>query len=568
MTHRAGWVVVALGAAVLATSTSCGGRGDCGDGSDNDRDGLIDADDPGCEFNGDQEAPDPDFAACGDGVDNDSDGAIDLADPGCDSASDEDEYNEPVAGCKDGIDNDGDDLLDFPNDPGCQVSLDDDESDDCPDGSGCPVCANGSDDDGDQAPDYPDDLGCDSASDTDEFNADPSICGPSVPLQPLPPDGLVNGFLDADGTSALISLECGGSGTEHVYQITVEQPIALVARTDFPETEIDTVLYLRRECRESSSELACDDDVGEATGSRIRAAELEPGTYYLVVDARSNGLAGAFKLEVERYLAAGAACDPDDPSLSCPPGLLCRLLEPDAAGETCARPACSDRRDFDGDGLDDYPDDPGCESRDDNDESDSCPDGASCPECADGVDNGDSEDSRADYPADLGCSSAADDSETNCSDSDPLRVISKPTTTGDTSNASNDSAPTCGVAGDAPDIAHQLAVPGHLVSLTVDTDNSDFDTTLYIKRGDCDAGNLTCDDDSGDPGNQSAFTMNDVDAGLYFIIVDGYSGNSGAYKLHVHGVIANGQPCNATQVDSGLWSCAGGGTCTGGRCQN
>jgi hypothetical protein len=303
MRNRTAWTaaaLAALGIAGLAGASSCSGPGDCGDGDDNDADGLVDADDPGCAFNGDVEAPDPDLAACGDALDNDGDGAIDLDDPGCEAASDEDEYDVPVAGCKDAIDNDGDDLLDYPNDPGCLVSLDDDEGDDCPNGSSCPPCSNGVDDDGDDIVDYPDDLGCDSASDDDEYNADPTICGANVPLRPLPEDGVATGVFEEEAPNELISLECGGSGTEVVYQIEVDRPITLIASTNFPETEFDTVLYLRSECRETSSEIECNDDVGEATGSRIRVDDLAPGTYYLVVDARSSGLSGAFRLEVQR----------------------------------------------------------------------------------------------------------------------------------------------------------------------------------------------------------------------------------------------------------------------------
>jgi large repetitive protein len=559
-------MVVALAAFGLGAATSCNGRGDCGDGSDNDADGFIDGDDPGCEFNGDSEAPDPSFSACGDAVDNDGDGAIDLDDPGCESATDQDEYNEPVAGCKDGVDNDGDQLLDFPNDPGCQVSLDDDEADDCPNGSSCPACSDGIDDDGDEVSDYPDDLGCDSASDGDEFNADPTICGGNVPLAPLPADGIVNGFLDEDGTNELISLECGGSGNEAVYQIVVEQPITLVASTNLPETEVDTVLYLREQCRESATELVCNDDVGEATGSRIRAA-LDPGTYYLVVDARSSGLSGSFKLQVNRYIAAGSACNPDDASASCPPNFFCRLAEPDADGETCERAECNDNSDFDGDGLDDYPDDPGCESLLDNDEDDTCPGGASCPQCGDGVDNNDTEDSRADYPADLGCTSAADDDEQDCTDSDPLLVINQPTLTGNTSTLTDDFQPECNSLNSARDRAYRMVVPGNLNTLSIDTNGSNLDTVLTIRSGDCTSDELACDDDGG-TGVQSLISMTDVAAGVYYVVVDGFSSSSGAYTLHVHGVIANGQPCNATQVTNGLWSCAGGGTCTGGTCQN
>lgn len=66
--------------------------------------------------------------ACDDGIDNDNDGLIDLDDPGCDNASDNNEYDAPPAKtqCDDGVDNDGDNLIDL-NDPGCTDALDDDE---------------------------------------------------------------------------------------------------------------------------------------------------------------------------------------------------------------------------------------------------------------------------------------------------------------------------------------------------------------------------------------------------------------------------------------------------------
>ena len=64
--------------------------GDCGDGIDNDKDGLVDE---GC--------PPAPVEICGDGIDNDKDG---LVDEGCPPA--------PVEICGDGIDNDKDGLVD------------------------------------------------------------------------------------------------------------------------------------------------------------------------------------------------------------------------------------------------------------------------------------------------------------------------------------------------------------------------------------------------------------------------------------------------------------------------
>lgn len=68
---------------------------------------------------------------CSDGADNDGDGGIDAQDPGCLTPdgvfdpNDDDERNE----CIDGVDNDGDGRIDFGNDPGCSSPQDDDERD-------------------------------------------------------------------------------------------------------------------------------------------------------------------------------------------------------------------------------------------------------------------------------------------------------------------------------------------------------------------------------------------------------------------------------------------------------
>lgn len=68
---------------------------------------------------------------CSDGADNDGDGVIDAQDPGCITPdgvfdpNDDDERNE----CIDGVDNDGDGRIDFGDDPGCSSPQDDDERD-------------------------------------------------------------------------------------------------------------------------------------------------------------------------------------------------------------------------------------------------------------------------------------------------------------------------------------------------------------------------------------------------------------------------------------------------------
>lgn len=66
---------------------------------------------------------------------------------------------------------------------------------------------------------------------------------------------------------------------------------------------------------------------------------------------------------------------------------------------------CEDGDDNDGDGLTDYPNDPGCTSSNDSDESNLVAE----PACADGLDN--DNDGQIDFPQDVGCVSAADTSE-------------------------------------------------------------------------------------------------------------------------------------------------------------
>ncbi len=90
---------------------------------------------------------------CGDGLDDDLDGLVDLADPGCKDLNDPDEREEGVA-CDNGLDDDGDSLFDYPDDPGCADPGDPDER------GAIFQCDNGLDDDGDLLIDYPDDDGC------------------------------------------------------------------------------------------------------------------------------------------------------------------------------------------------------------------------------------------------------------------------------------------------------------------------------------------------------------------------------------------------------------------------
>ena len=83
--------------------------------------------------------------------------------------------SSPQSACNDGEDNDGDGETDFPDDPGCSSTSDNDEADPPP--SPDPECSNGLDDDADGKTDYPADPGCTDADDDSE-SPDPTVNQP------------------------------------------------------------------------------------------------------------------------------------------------------------------------------------------------------------------------------------------------------------------------------------------------------------------------------------------------------------------------------------------------------
>ena len=89
----------------------------------------------------------------------------------------------------------------------------------------------------------------------------------------------------------------------------------------------------------------------------------------------------------------------------------------------------------------------------------------------------------------------------------------------------------CG--GDGPEAVWHLVVEADAV-LCIDTAGSDFDTLVYLREGVCghDAPELDCDDDSGpDTASQIEFA---AEAGLdYFVVVDAFGSDGGAYVLNV-----------------------------------
>jgi cysteine-rich repeat protein len=103
--------------------------GSCGDGALDAGEECDDAN----ETEGDGCSPFCFAEECGNGLDDDGDGVADAADPGCSGASDPWE-GSLTAVCDDGEDSDGDGFVDVPDDPGCRTPLSLKENPQCQDG--------------------------------------------------------------------------------------------------------------------------------------------------------------------------------------------------------------------------------------------------------------------------------------------------------------------------------------------------------------------------------------------------------------------------------------------------
>ena len=326
----------------------------CANGRDDDQDGLIDLDDPGCADGADADEADPAAAvACANGRDDDQDGLADWpADVGCAGAGDDDEADAAEApACANGQDDDQDGQTDYPFDAGCQARGDTDEADP----ARRLACGNGRDDDGDGASDFPRDPGCVAAGDLSEL--DPAEGPPACANgQDDDRDGLID-FPNDPG--------CLGAGDP-----------------DGDETD--------------PAELPACANGRDDNGDGRSDYPLDPGCTY-AADPMENDVADV-------PACANGGDDDGDGRADFPDDLGCA----DAADNDEAdvgRPArrCADRRDNDLDGLIDAFD-LGCESPQDDDEAD--PADLAVAWCSNGQD--DDGDGNVDWPADDGCAAAGD----------------------------------------------------------------------------------------------------------------------------------------------------------------
>ncbi len=197
----------------------------------------------------------------------------------------------------------------------------------------------------------------------------PGTCGAPFDLVPLPTplDGLFIVTDDSsDGTSQVVPT-CNNTSTavEHVYSFVVTATVGMDARP----SGYDTVLHLRKEdpltltseCSDDTpaATVGCSDDASPPGdyGSRI-AMQLDPGTYYLIVDGFDYTQFGPYELSVKFNPGGcvpqcdGLYCGGDDTCGSdcgtCDAGFTCNAMfrceetncTADCAGKECGDDGC------------------------------------------------------------------------------------------------------------------------------------------------------------------------------------------------------------------------------------
>lgn len=87
---------------------------------------------------------------------------------------------------------------------------------------------------------------------------------------------------------------CAGAGPDRLYTFAIGEATEFTAVA----SGFDTTLYLRADCDDGASELACNDDVDYPSnlGSRI-SVSLNAGTYFLVLDA-FEAVTGSYQLDL------------------------------------------------------------------------------------------------------------------------------------------------------------------------------------------------------------------------------------------------------------------------------
>jgi large repetitive protein len=291
----------------------------------------------------------------------------------------------------------------------------------------------------------------------------------------------------------------------------------------------------------------------------VRVGDPATGTHYVVVDGYDGDL-GHYRVDSYAIVPSGAPCRDLNYSAECIPGERCDF----GVSGLCGPVACSNGLDDDGDGLSDWPDDPGCFAPADITEADDCP-GGGCPACGNGLDDDGDGHADADDP-DCDYAAVVTESVTCPFESDPMIPITTNALSGTTIGATNDlwieGNFFCGDAEEdsgAPDVVHWLKLPGR--SRVALFDLGSFGARIIAIANDCDSPWICL------PEGSPTEVYTEIGAGYLFIVVDGQSGLSGSYSLTLDVTTLPGEPCDPAQIAAGLTRCDELTACIDGICR-
>jgi hypothetical protein len=273
------WEVRLDGNRDLRTDGSADGKPDsfvcaavetCGNGVDDDCDGLVDCKDPGCMS--DPACIDRKKETCDNGKDDDGNGLVDCKDPAC--SGDPACATPGVEVCNNNLDDDSDGLVDC-NDPDCA------KDPTCVVTPGDEICDNGKDDNGDGLVDCSDPK-CKSFAACLK-----SDCTPDVDFGAIAPSGTsVTRTMSTVGATASFATCASPGGGARVGGFSLAS--AADVKLDFtqPSGSAHVVSLFRAGVGQ-----ACDQNlvdclaVGDKLGATKTYTALPPGSYWLVVQS-------------------------------------------------------------------------------------------------------------------------------------------------------------------------------------------------------------------------------------------------------------------------------------------
>ncbi len=138
-----------------------------------------------------------------------------------------------------------------------------------------------------------------------------SRCASAPPLA----EGQTQGVLIPTDADAVTACGGGGRGPEALYRL--ELASAATLEVEVTTDSVDAIVELRRGCAtaEGAEVIACVDDDPDAQHSGL-SADLEPGSYLLLVDSYAPDLGGAFTLRTHITRAQEApGADPAAPEM-------------------------------------------------------------------------------------------------------------------------------------------------------------------------------------------------------------------------------------------------------------